>query len=113
MKAVILIERNKHVRQFISRELKTMGYGVQGFRNGMEFLEELPNIPHDTPIVIERDLADMDIHQAIAAIRQHRPCQPIIVHTFDDENGFGAYNHLTVAKKQSDLSDLIMALGRV
>ena len=113
MKAVILIERNRHVRQFIFRELKTIGYRVQAFRNGMEFLEKLPDIPSDAPIIIDRDLADMDIHQAIAAIRQHRPSQPIIVHTFDDENGFAADNHLAVARKQSDLGDLITALGKV
>ncbi|GAU09743.1 response regulator [Desulfoplanes formicivorans] len=113
MKAVILVERNKHVRQFISRELQTMGYGVRSFKNGKEFLEELPTTASGDPIIIDRELADMDIHQAIAAIRQHRPHQPIIVHTFDDENGFAHDNNLFVARKQSDLGDLIMTLGQV
>ena len=113
MKAVILIERNKHVRQFISRELLTMGYRVRAFRNGSEFLENLDTTGRGDPIVIERELADMDIYLAIKAIRTHRPTQPIIVHAFDDENGFPPDENLFFAKKQSDLGDLIMTLGSV
>ncbi|MGX9366560.1 hypothetical protein ACTVJH_11050 [Desulfoplanes sp. PS50] len=113
MKSVILVERNRYVREFISRELVTMGYRVKPFRNGMELLEILHTFGHRHPIVIERDLVDMDIHTAIAAIREHRPCQPIIVHTFDDESGFAADSNLFFAKKQSDLADLIRVLGRM
>ncbi len=90
-----------------------MGYRVKPFRNGMELLEKLHTISHGPPIVIERDMADLDIHTVIAAIREHRPCQPIIVHTFDDENGFPADSNLFFAWKQSDLGDLIRTLGRI
>jgi CheY-like chemotaxis protein len=113
MKSVILVERNRYVRKFISRELLTMGYRVTPFKNGLELLERLHTTGHSDPIIIERDLSDLDIHAAIQAIRERRPSQPIIVHTFDDENGFPPDSNLFFAWKQSDLGDLIRTLGRI
>ncbi|WP_462324545.1 response regulator [Desulfoplanes sp.] len=111
MKTIVLVEGNKYVRQFISRELLSQGYRTREFKNGRELLRELHTTGDDEPIVIERDLPRIDIHQAISTIRRVHPDQPIIVHSFDDENGFGGDPNLYVAKKQSDLAELITTLN--
>ncbi|MDD4649828.1 MAG: hypothetical protein PHO79_07425 [Desulfoplanes sp.] len=111
MKTIFLAERNKNVREFISRELLTLGYRIRGFKNARDLLEGIKTSGRADVIVLGEDLPDMAIVDTVHNIRKNRPTQPVVLHTLDAyENGFLPDPNLLFAKKQSDLGELIAAL---
>ena len=111
MKTIILAERNKNVREFISRELLSLGYRIRGFSTIPDLLEGINISGRDDPIVLDGDFPDMDISSLVNKIRILRPTQPIIIHSLDCyENGFCVDQNLRLARKQSNLGELISAL---
>ena len=111
MKTICLAERNKNVREFISRELLTLGYRIRGFKSARELLEGVTTSGRADVIVLGEDLPDMTIVDMVHTIRRNRPTQPIILHTLDAyENGFLPDPNLLFARKEGDLGELIAAL---
>ncbi len=111
MKTILLAERNRHVREFISRELLTLGYRIRGCSTTSALLEAVSVSGRSDIIVLDGDFPDMDLPELLNNLRTLRPTQPIIIHSLDGEaNGFCPDNNLLLAKKQSSLSELITAL---
>lgn len=82
---ILLVDRNKRLRQFLQRELIRDGYDVEGLSNTKELLlRKCSNIPVDL-IIIDIDLPVISGLRALEQLLFTYPPVPILVYTLLDE----------------------------
>jgi DNA-binding NtrC family response regulator len=87
LKCTILVaDRNRHVREFLRRELESEGYRVKMARDGREVWEALSG--GDPPHLLILDLEIPYMEELGDKIRKHHPVPhvPLIVHSFQEES---------------------------
>ncbi|MBW1710509.1 MAG: response regulator [Deltaproteobacteria bacterium] len=82
---ILLSDRNKHIRDYLRRELAAEGYQVYGAKNGQEILKLiLADAPIDI-LILDPELPYVNNLRILERLQLRKPSLPVIVHAFDVE----------------------------
>ena len=81
---VILADRNRHIRELLTRELGREGFEVKGCGLGRE-AASLAAIRADL-LVVDTELPDMDAASVIRLARTARPRLPVAVYAYEEDD---------------------------
>jgi DNA-binding response OmpR family regulator len=78
---ILIAERNRHVREFLRRELSTEGYEVEVARDGRELLTLL--CTNDPPhlVILDLEIPYLDGWEIWALLKDRRPPLPVVIHS--------------------------------
>ncbi len=83
---VLLAERNRHVREFLRRELVEGGHRVLAAGDGREVLAMLQGPDPPDLLVLDLEMPYLGGLEILAWLREHRPTLPVVIHSFAPEN---------------------------
>jgi len=83
---ILIADRNRHVREFLKREIATEGYGVRLAKSGREVMKYIYD--HDVPVdllILDPDLPDAGELEILKALHSRIPVLPLVIHTYLSE----------------------------
>lgn len=79
---ILIADRNRHVREFLKRELAAIGYRVRLAKNGREVLNWVNHYPPPDLLILDLNLPDEPELGILEKLRQAMPSLPVVVHSF-------------------------------
>jgi DNA-binding NtrC family response regulator len=79
---ILVADRNRHVREFLKRELAAVGYGVRLAKNSREVLNWVNHYPPPDILILDLNLPDEPEVGILEKLRQTMPSLPVVVHSF-------------------------------
>lgn len=89
---ILVADRNRHVREFLRRELRAEGYQVEVARDGRELLNLLCGDEPPHLLILDLEIPYLDELEIWVLLKDRRPPLPVVIHTFLPEYP----EHLTV-----------------
>lgn len=89
---ILIADRNRHVREFLRRELTAEGYQVEVARDGRELLDKIEGAAPPQLLILDLEIPYLDELQVWARLKDCRAPLPVVIHTFLPEYP----THLTV-----------------
>ncbi len=89
---ILIADRNRHVREFLRRELTAEGYLVEVARDGPELLSKINGDDPPHLLILDLEIPYLDELQVWARLKDCQPPLPVVIHTFLPEYP----THLTV-----------------
>lgn len=86
---ILIADRNRHVREFLRRELNAEGYRVEVARDGREVLTSLEGDEPPDLLVLDLEIPYLDELEVLARLKERQPPLPVVIHTILPE----AANH--------------------
>lgn len=83
---ILIADRNRHVREFLRRELTAEGFRVQVVKDGREMLAVVTSSTPPDLLVIDLDIPYVDDLSILAKLHDRTPPLPIVIHTFLNES---------------------------
>ncbi len=77
-----MADRNRHVREFIGRELAADGYIVLGAKDARELMAMLDEGPMPDLLILDLDLPYVDGAETLERLQELEGHVPVIIHTF-------------------------------
>jgi len=79
---ILIADRNRHVREFLRRELGAEGYQVEVARDGRELLDQISgsNPPH--LVILDLEVPYLDDLEIWPLLQQRQPPLPVVIHSF-------------------------------
>jgi len=112
---ILIADRNRHVREFLRRELTAEGYLVEVARDGREVLGKLDGETPPHLLILDLEIPYLDEQEIWRRLNASRPPMPVVIHTFLPEYP----THLTVPQaaafleKKGDTDHLKMVVAEV
>jgi DNA-binding response OmpR family regulator len=78
---ILIADRNRHVREFLQRELRADGYCVQVARDGREVLLTLNGKHSPDLLILDLDIPYESWPALLGQIRRVAPTTPVVIHT--------------------------------
>ena len=78
---ILIADRNRHVREFLQRELRADGYCVQVARDGREVLLTLNGEQRPDLLILDLDIPYEGWPALLKQIRRDAPTTPVVIHT--------------------------------
>ncbi len=79
---IIVADRDRQVRAFLSREMILAGYSVWQVKNGFELLNQLAGKEQMDLLILDPDFPDADEELIFIEVADKCPLLPIIVHAY-------------------------------
>jgi len=79
---ILIADRNRHVREFLRRELEAEGYQVEVARDGREVLNLLSSDEPPHLLILDLEIPQLDEMEIWARLQDRRPPTPVVIHTF-------------------------------
>jgi len=79
---ILIADRNRHVREFLRRELTAEGYLVEVARDGREVLLSLDGESPPDLLILDLEVPYVVELEVLARLRERRPLVPVVIHTF-------------------------------
>lgn len=79
---ILIADRNRHVREFLRRELGAEGYQVEVARDGRELLDRLDADDPPHLLILDLEIPYLDELEIWARLKDRQPPLPVIIHTF-------------------------------
>jgi CheY-like chemotaxis protein len=79
---ILVADRNRHVREFLRRELQKEGYHVEAAKDGQEVLRMICGPQPPDLLILDLDLPYVDGFAILENIREKEISLPVVVHTF-------------------------------
>ena len=79
---ILLADRNRHVRDFLRRELSAEGYVVEVARDGREVLERLNGDDPPHLLILDLEIPYLDETEVWARLQDRQPALPVVIHSF-------------------------------
>jgi DNA-binding response OmpR family regulator len=79
---ILIADRNRHVREFLRRELGAEGYQVEVAGDGRELLNLLSSDEPPHLLILDLEIPYLDELEIWARVRDRRPPLPVVIHTF-------------------------------
>lgn len=83
---ILIVDRNRHVREFLRRELSTEGYQVEVARDGHEVLLRVNGDDPPDLVILDLEVPYVLELKVPARLQEHQPPVPVVVHTFLPES---------------------------
>jgi DNA-binding NtrC family response regulator len=106
---ILIVDRNRHVRQFLRREMMAEGYRVRLAKNGKEALISIYTHKGLDLVILDPDLPDSDELNLLEKLQDRIPVLPVVIHTFLSEvfnNAFVLEHAAFVEKEGSNIDRL-------
>lgn len=82
---ILVADRNRHVREFLRRELTSEGYRIRMVSSSQDVLQcAYDNKPLDL-LILDPDLPDADDVSLMEKLNDRIPSLPVIVHSLDSK----------------------------
>jgi CheY-like chemotaxis protein len=113
---ILIADRNRHVREFLLRELTADGYKVKLARSGEETLKTVYDQQPLHLVILDPDFADRS--DILEKIQDRIPAIPVVVHTLSPERleGLWLSEAVTIVEKNGnsivDLKEVVSSLSR-
>ncbi len=79
---ILIADRNRHVREFLRRELGAEGYQVEMARDGRELLNILDGDDPPHLLILDLETPYLDELEIWSFLKDRQPPLPLIIHTF-------------------------------
>jgi len=79
---ILIADRNRHVRDFLRRELSAEGYVVEVARDGREVLGRIDGEDPPQLLILDLEIPYLDEPEVWARLGDRQPPLPVIIHTF-------------------------------
>jgi CheY-like chemotaxis protein len=79
---ILIADRNRHVREFLRRELLAEGYRVEVARDGRELLDRLNGDDPPQLLILDLEIPYLDELQVWERLQDCQPPLPVVIHTF-------------------------------
>lgn len=79
---ILIADRNRHVREFLRRELTADGYRVEVAKDGHEVLQHLNGEEPPKLLILDLEIPYLAELEVLAQLNEHQPPVPVVVHTF-------------------------------
>lgn len=79
---ILIADKNKHVRDFLRRELGTEGYRVLVAEDGKRIMDEMDTKDAVDLLVYDMEIPDADSSVIFEKAQKRTPPLPVVVHTF-------------------------------
>jgi DNA-binding response OmpR family regulator len=79
---ILIADRNRHVREFLRRELTAEGYRVEVARDGRELLGKINGDDPPHILILDLEIPYLDELQIWARVKECQPPPPVVIHTF-------------------------------
>jgi DNA-binding response OmpR family regulator len=83
---ILIADRNRHVREFLRRELGAEGYQVEVAKDGRELLELICGEEPPHLIILDLEIPYLDELEIWNRLRDRQPPLPVVIHSFLPEN---------------------------
>ncbi len=83
---ILIADRNRHVREFLRRELTAEGYQVEVARDGREVLVWLGGEAPPDLLILDLEVPYVVELEVLTRLRERRPPLPVVIHTFLPES---------------------------
>lgn len=83
---ILVAERNRHVRDFIRRELAAEGYQVESVRDGHELFARLTTALPPDILILDLEIPFLSEEDLLARLYNDYPQLPIVIHSFLPED---------------------------
>ncbi len=79
---ILIADRNRHVREFLRRELRAEGYEVEVARDGRELLTLICDQEPPHLLILDLEIPYLDELEIWARLKDRQPPLPVVIHTF-------------------------------
>jgi DNA-binding response OmpR family regulator len=112
---ILIADRNRHVREFLRRELGAEGYQVEVTGDGREVLNLLGSGAPPHLLILDLEIPHLDEMEILARLKDRRPPLPVVIHTFLPESATRRLVPLAAAflEKQGDTDHLKAVVAEV
>ncbi|MBI4642362.1 MAG: response regulator [Deltaproteobacteria bacterium] len=83
---ILIADRNRHVREFLRRELMIEGYQVEVARDGREVLEMIHGRTPPDLLILDLELPYVTELKVLELLQEKLPSLPVIIHSFLPES---------------------------
>lgn len=84
---ILIADRNRHVREFLRRELLAEGYQVEEARDGREILGLLNGGTLPDLLILDLELPFVSELKVLELLHEKLPSLPVLIHSFPPESG--------------------------
>lgn len=91
---ILITDRNKHVRNFLRRELSDEGYLVEVAADGRDLLRTINKVGLPDLLILDLEIPQIGGVAILKRLQLEHPQLPVIIHTFPTEES----SHPTVQK---------------
>ena len=101
---ILIADRNRHVREFLRRELTAECYRVEVARDGRELLSKLAGPEAPDLLILDLEIPYLDEMAVWARLREQEPAIPVLIHSFvaDDRTHLTETAAVTFLEKKGD-----------
>lgn len=78
---ILIADRNRHVRDFLRRELTAEGYQVEVAADGREILSRINGDDPPHLLILDLELPYLDEPEVWAKLKDRQPPLPVVIHT--------------------------------
>ncbi len=79
---ILIADRNRHVREFLRRELGAEGYQVEVARDGRELLSLICGDDPPHLVILDLEIPYLDELEIWTRLQDRQPPLPVVIHTF-------------------------------
>jgi len=79
---ILIADRNRHVRDFLRRELSAEGYQVEVAKDGREVLGRIDGEDPPQLLILDLEIPYLDEPEVWARLKDRQPPLPVVIHTF-------------------------------
>lgn len=79
---ILVADRNRHVREFLRRELTAEGYRVEVARDGRELLEKIDGADPPHLVILDLEIPYLEELEVWTQLMERQPRLPVVIHTF-------------------------------
>jgi CheY-like chemotaxis protein len=79
---ILIADRNRHVRDFLRRELSAEGYQVEVARDGREVLSRINGEAPPHLLILDLEIPYLDEPEVWARLKDRQPPLPVVIHSF-------------------------------
>jgi DNA-binding response OmpR family regulator len=79
---ILIADRNRHVREFLRRELSAEGYRVEVAKDGRELLSRIEGAEPPQLLILDLEIPYLEEMDLWARLNACRPPLPVVIHSF-------------------------------
>jgi CheY-like chemotaxis protein len=83
---ILIADRNRHVREFLCRELTAEGYQVEAARDGREVLQMINGQNPPVLLILDLELPYLTELKVMEILQERLPTLPVVIHYFLPES---------------------------
>ena len=101
-KKILISDRNKNVREYLKREMKIDGYGVELAKSAGEILDRIRNDNSIRLLILDPDLPDLEYETLMQTLIEMTAKLPVILHSYGSsmEGNSGLYKPVQFVEKK-------------